>query len=171
MKVGISGNSLVGITNAPPPGVVLPYAGSAAPSGWQLCYGQAISRTTYVNLFAVCGETFGVGDGATTFNLPDLRGRSVAGLDNMGGVSANRITNAQADALGGAMGAETHTLSIGELANHAHSYYLPAATTASAGEAGVNAGTNTATNTTGAGTGDAHNNVQPTFFLNYIIKE
>lgn len=72
-------------------GTVLPFAGSAAPSDWLLCYGQAVSRTTYANLFAVIGTTFGVGDGSTTFNLPDLRGRSVAGKDNMGGTAANRL--------------------------------------------------------------------------------
>lgn len=55
-------------------GTVLPFAGEAAPNGWLLCYGQAISRTTYSTLFGIIGTTYGTGDGSTTFNLPDLRG-------------------------------------------------------------------------------------------------
>lgn len=72
-------------------GTVLPFAGSAAPSGWLLCYGQAVSRATYANLFAAIGTAFGVGDGSTTFNVPDLRGRVPAGLDNMGGAAAGNL--------------------------------------------------------------------------------
>lgn len=70
------------------PGVVLPYAGASAPGGFLLCYGQAIDRTAYGALFGVIGTTYGVGNGTTTFNVPDLRGRVPAGLDNMGGASA-----------------------------------------------------------------------------------
>lgn len=73
-------------------GTVLPFAGSVAPTGWLLCYGQAVSRTTYAPLFAVIGTTFGVGDGSTTFNLPDLRGRIMAGKDDMGGTAAGVLT-------------------------------------------------------------------------------
>jgi microcystin-dependent protein len=72
-------------------GVILPYAGTAAPNGFLLCYGQAVSRTAYAALFSVISTTYGVGDGSTTFNLPDLRGRAVAGKDDMGGSAANRL--------------------------------------------------------------------------------
>lgn len=72
------------------PGLVLPFAGSAASSGWLLCNGQAVSRTTYAALFAVIGTTYGVGNGTTTFNVPDLRGEFVRGLDNGRGVDAGR---------------------------------------------------------------------------------
>lgn len=72
-------------------GTVLDFAGSVAPDGWLLCYGQAISRVDYANLFAKIGTTFGVGDGSTTFNLPDCRGRVGAGKDDMGGSAANRL--------------------------------------------------------------------------------
>ncbi len=89
-----------------PAGTLLPYAGSSAPAGWLLCYGQAVSRTTYAALFAIVSTTYGVGDGATTFNLPDLRGRMIVGLDNMGGAAASRI--AAATTLGQAAGTETH---------------------------------------------------------------
>lgn len=67
-------------------------ASSTIPTNWFLCYGQAISRTTYAALFTAIGTTFGVGDGSTTFNIPDQRGRVAAGVDNMGGTAANRIT-------------------------------------------------------------------------------
>ena len=62
-----------------PPGVVLPYGGASAPTGWLLCDGAAVSRTTYAGLFAVIASTFGDGDGSTTFNVPDLRSRTPLG--------------------------------------------------------------------------------------------
>jgi microcystin-dependent protein len=87
-----------------PIGSVIMFAGTTAPTGWLLCYGQAISRSTYSGLFAIIGTAYGVGDGTTTFNLPDMRGRFPLGLDNMGGSAANRVTSAvsgvSADTLG-----------------------------------------------------------------------
>jgi hypothetical protein len=71
---------------AVPTGTVAPFAGAAAPAGYLLAFGQAISRTDYPGLFAVISTTYGAGNGSTTFNLPDLRGFVVAGKDNMGGV-------------------------------------------------------------------------------------
>lgn len=73
-----------------PVGAVLPYAGHAAPTGWALCDGAAVSRTTYAKLFIVLATTYGAGNGSSTFNLPDLRGRVVAGDDDMGGVDSGR---------------------------------------------------------------------------------
>ena len=75
-------------------GNVCGHAGASAPAGALLCYGQAVSRTTYAILFAVIGTAFGSGDGVTTFNVPDLRGRVWAGLDNMGGTDAGRLNMA-----------------------------------------------------------------------------
>lgn len=82
--------SLTGV----PIGGMLPFGGSSAPSGWLLCYGQAVSRSTYAQLFATIGVAYGIGDGTTTFNLPDKRGRVSVGKDDMGGSAANRVTNA-----------------------------------------------------------------------------
>ena len=70
-----------------PTGVVLPFAGSSIPNGWLLCDGSAVSRVVYSSLFNVIGETYGAGDGSTTFNLPDLReavpkGAGSTGLSN-----------------------------------------------------------------------------------------
>ncbi len=102
-----------------PAGMVVPYAGSSTPTGWLLCYGQAVSRSTYSALFTAISTVFGVGDGVTTFNLPDLRGRLPFGKDNMGGVAASRLTSAGNGTLDGAtlsatggnqlLSAHTHT--------------------------------------------------------------
>jgi len=62
-----------------PTGTVQAYAGSASPSGWLLCDGSAVSRSTYAKLFALIGTTYGVGNGSTTFNIPDLRERTAVG--------------------------------------------------------------------------------------------
>jgi microcystin-dependent protein len=74
-----------------PAGTVVAFAGSAAPSGWLVCNGAAISRTTYAALFAAIGTAHGAGDGATTFNLPDLRGEFIRGLDGGRGVDSGRV--------------------------------------------------------------------------------
>lgn len=86
-------------------GEVTSYAGTTAPAGWFLCFGQAISRTSYPELFFVCGTQYGSGDGSTTFNLPDLRGRTVYGRDDMGGSVAGRITAAVSGVTGTTLGA------------------------------------------------------------------
>lgn len=182
-----------------PAGMLAPYAGSTAPAGWLLCNGQAVSRTTYAALFAAIGTTHGNGNGTSTFNVPDLRGRTVAGKDDMGGTAANRLTSAASGVdgatLGAGGGAQTHTLSVTEMPAHAH----PGSTTASAGDHShtytgalgswnmgvgedtrqvIGSGDNTSTagahthtvNIASQGGGGAHNNVQPTIVLNYIIK-
>lgn len=84
---------------------------------WYLCYGQAVSRADYSAAFALMGTTWGAGDASTTFNLPDLRGRGLAGLDNMGGSAANRITagvsgvpGTTLGGVGGSQNAQTDTL-------------------------------------------------------------
>lgn len=74
-----------------PIGGLVPYLGDTAPASWLFPIGQNISRTTYASLFTVYGTKYGAGDGSTTFGLPDLRGRSLFGKDDMGGTAANRI--------------------------------------------------------------------------------
>lgn len=66
-----------------PTGSIMSYAGSSAPVGWLLCNGEAIDRTLYSDLFSVIGEDWGEGDGSTTFNLPDLRGKFLRGMVGM----------------------------------------------------------------------------------------
>jgi microcystin-dependent protein len=107
-----------------PTASLLPFAGTTSPDNWLLCSGQAVSRTTYAALFAIIGTTYGVGDGSTTFNLPDLRGRTPVGKDDMGGTPANRMTTGGSGingvSLGAAGGAQTHTLGTAEMPSHTH---------------------------------------------------
>lgn len=108
-----------------PAGVVLPFAGSTAPTGWLLCYGQVVSQTTYADLYAALSTTYNTGgEGAGNFRLPDLRGRTTAGKDNMGGSAANRLTAAGSGITGTTLGAtggsETHTLNSTQMPQHQH---------------------------------------------------
>lgn len=99
-----------GVISWIPTGFVGCYAGTTPPANTLEAYGQAVSRVTYQTLFSHIGTTYGAGDGVTTFNLPDLRGRMMIGMDNMGGASANRVTAAAASTLGGVGGTETMTM-------------------------------------------------------------
>ena len=160
-----------------PTGTVLPFAGINAPTGYLFCDGDAISRTTYSSLFGIIDETYGVGDGSTTFNIPDLRGRVIAGQDDMGGTSADRLTNQSGglngDTLGATGGSETHTLTTSEMPAHTHDFPIDGnngsvdGTIVKSSITELNPHTKTTTSTGG---GSAHNNVQPTIILNYIIK-
>src|SRR6185436_2450639 len=82
------------------------------PAGWLLCDGRAVSRTAYPALFGALSTVWGVGDGSTTFNLPDLRGRAPIGAGTGTGLSAR--------ALGASVGAETHTLTTAQMPAHNH---------------------------------------------------
>lgn len=94
-----------------PTGEISMWATGSAPTGWLICDGSAISRTTYAALFAVIGTVYGAGDGSTTFNLPNLKGRVVVGRDS---------ADADWDTLGETRGSKTHTLTISEMPVHSH---------------------------------------------------
>lgn len=137
-------------------GTIFQYPGTTAPTNYMICDGSAISRTTYADLFAVIGTTYGSGDGSTTFNIPDLKGRVVVGLDG---------NDTAFDTLGETGGEKTHKLAINE---------LPKATpTFKGGNDGnfnmtyVGTGGNFAADTT---VQVNQNNLQPYTVLNYIIK-
>lgn len=158
-----------------PIGSILDYVGTSAPTNYLLCYGQAISRTTYSALFAIAGTTYGVGDGSTTFNLPDYRGRVGAGQDDMGGTSANRLTGlsggVDGDVLGATGGAETHTLTTAQIPAHTHEYGVLSSLAGGGSNPAPDGVTpNTGFQTASTGGGGAHNNVQPTIIINKIIR-
>lgn len=183
-----------------PVGVVEAFAGSNAPNGWLICDGSQVSRALFPELFSVIGTTYGSGDGFSTFTLPDLRGRTIAGRDgvnNMNNGPTNRLTSthfgASGTALGNSGGNEAHTLTTAQLPAHSHGITDPGHThtvpynTGPDTLSGPHTGNydpntyggpfnyTTSSRTTGisiqnAGSGNAHNNTQPTIILNYIIK-
>lgn len=150
-------------------GSILWFAGEKIPAGYLECDGRAVSRTDYQRLFAVLDTSFGVGNGVTTFNVPDLRGRFVLGKDDMGGTSADRVINPQADLLGGSSGLDKVQLSVAELPSHTHTYSV-----ASSSGGGMNfndSGDGNISTTTGnTGGNQAHNNMPPFITLKAIIK-
>ncbi len=96
------------------------WATLTAPSGWLICDGQAVSRSTFSDLFAVVSTVFGVGDGSTTFNLPDFRGRTIIGANNTS-TPNGRNSGLNARNIGDQGGAEDHTLTVPEMPSHNHS--------------------------------------------------
>lgn len=90
-----------------PPAVVVPFAGAAAPSNWLLCDGSAVNRSTYAALFAIIGVVYGSGDGSTTFNLPDLRGRVAVGLGTHADIDA--LAESDGEAVGSRRPKHKHT--------------------------------------------------------------
>lgn len=150
-------------------------------NGWLKCDGRSLSRVNHPALFEAIGTAFGSAD-ADSFNLPDCRGR-VLGAIGQGAGLTNR-------ALGAAVGAETHTLTVGEMPSHSHSITDPGHTHAyvnnvnnqntdnafssetAADDADLNQ--NTGSSTTGitinnTGGGGAHNNMQPTVFISNVF--
>lgn len=104
------------------PGTIQAFGGGTVPDGWLACDGAAVGRVAEANLFAAIGVAWGPGDGATTFNVPDLRGRALVGT-SPGGLGADRPT---ARAIGAAGGEEVHQLSAAEMAAHVHAVTDPA---------------------------------------------
>lgn len=177
-----------------PTGVVNSYAGEIAPSGWLMCSGGTFSGTEYPALASLLGSKYGAVSG-DNYRLPDLRGRTVAGLDNMGGTDAGRLD--LANTLGTTAGSQTHTLTSAEMPSHTHTQNAHGHTLGGGQEFGtffggngggfatfalavnaINQGTyqgpysamNTTATNQNTGGGGAHNNMQPTMLLNYIIK-
>ena len=148
-----------------PVGAQLPFAGTTIPSGYLLCDGRAVSRTTYKDLFEVIGTTYGAGDGSTTFNLPDKRGRVSVGLDS---------NDSDFNIIGKTGGEKKHQLKIEEMPSHNHNILKPrwrtsAGANAVYGSNGLGAGSDY-DNMGYNGGGQPHNNLQPYEVDNWIIK-
>ena len=119
-------NLTSGGTGGVPAGTVMAYAGSTAPSGWMFCDGSAVSRSTYSTLYSAIGTTYGTGNGSTTFNVPDLRGRTIFGKDDMGGVAASRLNTSggltASNTLGATGGNQTISLGLTNIPSHNHTF-------------------------------------------------
>ena len=150
-----------------PVGSIIMFAGAAAnlPTGYLVCNGDAVSRSTYSVLFGLLGTNYGAGNSTTTFNLPDLRGRAPIGVGTGTGLTAR--------ALADTTGTETHALTEAQMPSHSHAYQF--------GRDGALGTSNTyvtqvsptfvaQSNSTGTGSGDAHPNMQPSIAINFIIK-
>ena len=155
-----SGNS--GGGDSAPIGQVAIYAGSTAPDGWLICDGRAVSRTTYSRLFSTIGTTYGAGNGSTTFNLPNFKGRVPVGLDT---------SQTEFNSLNKRGGEKTHTLTVDEMPSHNHAIWTTTDVKCQAGNTYNLIASNTQYSNSGdTGGGQAHNNLQPYITVNYIIK-
>lgn len=144
-----------------PTGVISQFAGAAAdvPTGWLLCDGSTFSSTTYSTLATLLADKYGTHSG-TNYYLPNLKGKIPVGLDS---------SQSEFDTLGETGGAKTHTLTAGEMPVHNHTSLQYGSVSGGAGL--LQTGIVTTDSVTGnAGSGQAHNNLQPYIVVNYIIK-
>jgi len=180
---------IISLSDGIPAGVIMAWGSTTAPANWLICDGSAVSRSTYASLFSAIGTTYGSGNGTTTFNLPDLRGRVPVGknsegtlstLGNTGGVESVTLTEAQMPSHTHIQNAHTHTqdahshggvIITGGLSVPNGSYY---GVWGNYGLKNTDATTATNQSTTATnqntGGGQAHTNLQPYQVVNYIIK-
>lgn len=150
-----------------PIGGMIPYGGDGTvlPATWLPCDGAAVLRADYVDLFAIIGTTYGIGDGSSSFNLPDFRGRSPLGSGNGSGLTARTR--------GQSAGEESHTLLTAELPAHTHNILTKVGSGAGSSSRIAHdngTGTNDTTATASEGSGTAHNNMSPYLVTNFIIR-
>lgn len=139
-----------------PIGSIIDFGGTVTPSGYLICDGSAVSRTTYSSLFAAISTTWGIGDGTTTFNLPDMQRRVTMGS---GGSGTAIIGNG----VGNTGGEEAHTMTTAELVPHPHNYTQPVNYVAQYAGGGQTASSSSTTSSTDNGPGSAtpFNVIQP----------
>lgn len=179
---------LTSLETAPPPdpatlgmvGEIRMWAGDTAPTGWRLCDGSTLNRTTFATLYGIIGTKYGIGNGTTTYNIPNLKGRVPVGLDAAQG---------EFNAVGISGGSKTHTLTTGEMPSHthtqnSHTHVMQGNGALTDGASGTNYGLpngsfygfrtdqpdSTVAVNQNTGGGGAHNNIQPYLTVNYIIK-
>jgi len=102
-----------------PTGTILPYSSETAPTGWFICDGRTVSRTTYSDLFAVLSTNWGYGDNSTTFNIPDLRGRFLRGHDDGNGNDPDAASRTASNT-GGATGDNVGSVQSDSIYDHSH---------------------------------------------------
>ena len=161
-------------------GIVVPWGSASIPNGFLLCDGQDVSRSTFAALFAIISTTYGVGDGSTTFNVPDLRDRTICGVSSSNSKSLAQTVGANTVTPTGNISGSTGstTLTTNQIPSHTHTV------SGGAGEGGApGSGGMSAFNTGATGGGQSHDHtlsanfsgsansvLQPTLVLNYIIK-
>jgi microcystin-dependent protein len=183
-KYDFDGANLTGIEGIPT-ATIVPWSSASVPSGFLECDGAAVSRTTYADLFAIVGTTYGAGDGSSTFNVPDLQDNVAVGkspgkaLASTGGANTTPVTPA-----GNIAGSTANaTLSTGQLASHSHSQGYQRNPGGNSGGPGNLFPNQTSTGNTGSGSGHSHNMsanfsgtevnpsvLQPYLTVIYIIK-
>ena len=162
-----NGNGNGGMATAAelPAGSILDYGGLTAPTGYLLCDGAAVSRSTYSALFTAIAERFGAGDGSSTFNVPNFNRRVAVGAGGTGTTTLGALVGSRG-------GAEDHTLTIMQIPPHAHRLGEERLASNSGTEPTARGGTDytSSLSTDHTGGGQAHNNIQPSLVVNKIIK-
>jgi microcystin-dependent protein len=153
-----------------PTGAVMAFAAASAPTGWLICDGTAVSRTTYSTLFGIIGETHGEGDNSTTFNLPDYRGRFLRGRDSATARDPNAATRT-AMATGGNTGDNVGSIQDDEFEGHTHTYDIRNVVQIASGSgsfvSGQNYSSSPATSSTGGSTETRPKNAYVTYIIKY----
>ena len=181
-KYDFDGANLTGIEGIPT-ATIVPWSDSSIPSGFLECNGAAVSRSTYSALFAIVGTTYGAGDGASTFNLPDLQDNVAMGKSGTKALASTGGANTVAAE--GTVGGTTAnaTLSTAQLASHSHNatggidsggqfgaLYFPGARAQQQPTSNTGSGTGHSHNMSANFTGSATSVVQPYLTIIYIIK-
>jgi microcystin-dependent protein len=161
------------------PGIILAYAGASAPTGYLMCDGSAVSRTTYASLYAAIGDAYGNGNGTTTFNVPDARGRFLRGVDGSAGNDPDKAART-ASAAGGNTGNNVGSAQTDAFQGHWHAAHFVNNNDTGAGGTNMNHAlfTNTDNNVVRAPISDGTNGTPRTtsetrpknIYVNYIIK-
>ncbi|AXC38644.1 minor tail protein [Arthrobacter phage Tatanka] len=156
-----------GTSRPVPAAQIMLYAGTTPPDGWMFCDGSAVSRTNFPDLFSILGTLYGAGDGSTTFNLPNLKGRVPVGLD---------VAQTEFEVLGRLGGEKKHVLTVAEIPSHQHGLLGYSGKdnedfTGSGGRFNASDAASIAYDMTTSSvvTDGAHNNIQPYTTMNYII--